>query len=281
MGCVLDPNDGPVNFELGTGGQEKTMRYGMQKPWFWGAVIFMCCAPGAFADVFTLTGVTPSAQMGGVYTSPYIASIQTGSTTQTGVNVICDDFSHEVWIGESWTVTATALSQLPLLGSSSPVLWDTSATAPKQVTDYLTAAILAEELLSFNPSSQQAEDLSFAMWDVFTPGASNGLADNALITGAGGYLPTAQALAAADIANAGGNLEAALSPFSNVTIYTANPKSGGAVIACPSGVTCNAPQEFITVTMAEPPSPALLGLDLLAVAGLIFIPRRRFAGSVN
>jgi hypothetical protein len=43
-----------------------------------------------------------------------------------------------------------------------------------------------------------------------------------------------------------------------------------------SGVPCPTaqPQEFITVNMAEPPSPALLGMDLLGLAGLILIARR-------
>ena len=247
------------------------MKHIMQKSLLWGAVVLMCCATGAFANVFTLTGVTPSgANMGGVYTSPYVATI---SGVGSGINVICDDYQDEVWLNESWNVTATNLTQLPLLGSSSPVLWDTSAPAIQRVTDYLTAAILAEELLSINSSTQQAEDLSFAIWDVFTPGASTGLADASLINA---DLTAAEAQAALDITNAGGNLATALSPFSNVTIYTADPKSGAAVISCPNGAgNCTAPQEFISVSMAEPASPALLGFDLLGVGALVFCVRRR------
>jgi hypothetical protein len=44
-------------------------------------------------------------------------------------------------------------------------------------------------------------------------------------------------------------------------------------------IPVGASQEFLTVTLAEPPSPALLGTDLLALAGLILIARRRWASS--
>ena len=258
------------------------MKHGLQKQAVLSAIVLLAFAGGLFAQTsFTLTGVTTSAQMGGVYTSPYFATIQTAGNTQTGVDVICDDFTDEVWINESWSVVATSLASLPDLGTNSPVLWDTGLSqGAQQVEDYMTAAILSAQLLSINnPSTQQAEDLSFAIWDVFDPGASSGLsaADQANITGVGGYLPTAQALAASDLA-AAGNIAAALAldNIANVTIYTASPKSGGAVTYCPNGPGgCSAPQEFLVINMAEPPSPALLAVDLLAVLGLVLFVRRR------
>jgi len=260
---------------------------GTKRLWIWGIAILLCGATGAFADTFTLTGVAPGMpSLGGVYTSPYTATI----SGQTGIQVICDDFNDEVFFNESWTVTATSITQLPLLGASSPVLWDTGSgsipgTPANQVTDYVTAAILSAELLSISPSTQEAEDLSYAIWDVFTPGASSGLSatDQNLITGVGGYLPTAQALAVADLKAAGGNIAAALQldNITNVTIYTANPKTGGAVTYCPPGDTCGAPQEFLVVSMAEPPSPALLAIDLLAVLGLVLFVRRRLVRAAN
>jgi len=260
------------------------MKFGIKKQALLSAIALLVLAGGLYATpttTFTLTGVTTTGQMGGVYTSPYFATIQTGSNTQTGVDVICDDFTDEVWINESWTVVATSLASLPALGANSPVLWDTGATAQQQIQDYMTAAILSAELLAINnPSTQQAEDLSFAIWDVFDPGASSGLSagDQANITGAGGYLPTAEALAASDLAAAHGNIAAALAldNIANVEIYTANPKSGGAVTYCPNGPGgCSAPQEFLVINMAEPPSPALLAVDLLAVLGLVLFVRRR------
>jgi len=245
----------------------------MQKRWFWGAIIFMCCATGAFADNFTLTGVTPSgANMGGVYTSPYVATIN----GQTGINVICDDYADEVEIGESWAVLKTNLSGLSTASSPNSadtfLKWDTSGTGAAQVQDYMTVAILGAELVSISSSTQQAEDLSFAIWDVFTPTASNGLADATAIAT---DVSTARALAATDLSHSSSIAQAlSLDNISNVTIYTATPDNGGAVTTCPSA-PCGGPQEFVRISMAEPPSPALLGLDLLAVAGLVLFARRR------
>ena len=149
------------------------MRNAMPRAICLAAGVLICSATGGFAATnFTLTSAGP-ANLGGVYTSPYIATID----TTRNVRVICDDFTDDVFVGESWTVTATNLSQLPLVGSSSPVLWDTADTSAagqqKQVTDYITAAILAEQLVTLNPSTLQAELLSYAIWDVFVPTSSH------------------------------------------------------------------------------------------------------------
>ena len=254
------------------------MKHGLQKQAVLSAIVLLAFAGGLFAQTsFTLTGVTTSAQMGGVYTSPYFATIQTAGNTQTGVDVICDDFTDEVWINESWSVVATSLASLPDLGTNSPVLWDTGLSqGAQQVEDYMTAAILSAELLSINnPSTQQAEDLSFAIWDVFDTNASNGLAEDSAIRG---DVSAAAALASTYLTSTGGNIAAALllDNITNVTIYTADPKNGGAVTNCPNGQgNCSAPQEFLVVSMAEPPSPALLAIDLLAVLGLVLFVRRR------
>jgi hypothetical protein len=247
----------------------------MLKRWSWGAVILMCCATGAVAQIpFTLTGVTPlGANMGGVYTSPYVATIG----GQTGINVICDDYADEVQIGESWNVVATDLSTLSTSSASANqvVKWDTTDSATQQVDDYMTVAILGAELLSINSNTEEAEDLSFAIWDVFTPGASNGLADASAIAA---DLSTAQGLAQTYLAESSSVAGAlSLDNISDVMIYTASPDSSGAVTNCS---TCGTPQEFVRISMAEPPSPALLGFDLLGVAGLVFFVRRRWVGSV-
>jgi hypothetical protein len=273
----LAHNDVPVDFELL--GRPKTMMNKMQKPWFWAAVILMCCATGVFADdSFTLTGVTPGgANQGGVYTSPYQATI---SGVGSGINVICDDFADEVYFNEQWTVLVTNMASLSVASLDSSLRWAGAQglTATQQVTDYLTVAFLAAELLSINSDTQEAEDLSFAIWDVFVPSASSGLADSSIIQG---YLTAAANQAQTDVTD-GYSVAKSLSldNISNATIYTADPDSGAAVnqSTC-SG--CGTPQEFITVSMAEPSSPGLLGLDLLGVAGLVLFARRRSAGSAN
>ena len=240
------------------------------------AGILLYGATSGFAAIdFTLTSAGP-ANLGGVYTSPYVATI--GSTSN--VRVICDDFTDDVFVGESWTVTATNLSQLPLGGSSSPVLWDTTDTSPagqqKQVTDYITAAILAEQLVTLNPLSLNAELLSYAIWDVFVPTSSSVLTagNNSTVNS---YLTTAQTQAN-DLVAHSATLADATANFANVMIYTADPKSSGAVTSCPAG-TCGAPQEFLVVSMAEPSAPVLLLVDLLAVLSLVCFFRKRQHGA--
>jgi hypothetical protein len=253
------------------------MRNAMPKALYLAAGILLFGASGGFATTtFTLKSAGPT-NLGGVYTSPYTATI-------TGVNgtvpVICDDFVDDVWVNESWTVTGTSLAQLPYLGASSPVLWDTGATATTQVTDYITAAILAEQLMTLSPSSSQAELLSYAIWDVFDLSASSVLGATTNNTVLNTYLKPAQAQAQALVGTSPTNadLVAATAQFANVMIYTADPKSGGAVTYCPPGDTCKAPQEFLVVNMAEPAAPILLIVDLFGVLSLVWFLRRRQRG---
>lgn len=254
------------------------MRNAMPKRLYLVAGMLFCCTTSALAGItFTLTSAGP-ANLGGVYTSPYTATIS--GVSSVPIPVICDDFTDDVWVGESWSVTQTSLAQLPLLGTSSPVLWDTTASATKQVTDYITAAILAEQLVTVNSTSTQAQELSYAIWDVFVPTASSGLSTT-IKDAVNTYLTTAQSQASALIGGSA-TLADATANFANVMIYTADPKSGGAVITCPAGKTCGAPQEFLVVSMAEPGSVALLVVDLLAAISLVcFFRNRKQRASVN
>jgi hypothetical protein len=154
-------------------------------------------------------------------------------------------------------------------------LWNTT-NATTQVTNYITAAILAEQLVTLNPTSTNAEMLSYAIWDVFVPTASSTLSSgNQSIINT--YLNGAKAQANNLVTNSA-SLQAAASGFANVLIYTADPKSGGAVTYCPPGAKCGAPQEFLVVSMAEPSAPILLLIDLLAVFSLVFFFRNKRRG---
>jgi hypothetical protein len=225
---------------------------------------------GFAAITFTLTSAGPT-NLGGVYTSPYTATIS--GVTNVPVPVICDDFNDDVWVGESWNVTQTSLASLPLTGSSSPVLWDTGSPT-QQVTDYITAALLTEQLLTMSPSTSQAQLLSYAIWDVFEPTASSTLGAATNNTVVNSYLLPAQNQAKA-LVTSSATLADATAKFANVMIYTADTKSGGSVVSCPAGKTCGAPQEFLVVSMAEPASPVLLIVDLLAVISLVCLFRGR------
>jgi len=215
---------------------------------------------------FDLNGVGSGANLAGVYTSPYSGSINYGST----VPVICDDFSDESYVPEDWTAYVTSLSSITSGTADTSVLkWQGSYDGLNQAQAYEAAALLSVDILTNTGTAQ--EDYSFALWALFDPygngttdlGAFGQLAyygDTSDLSNAGIYLNNAVAAAKAGTVD--------LSNY-DVTIYSYDTGAHG---AC--GTSCSPPQEFITVSTAEPPAPALLGVDLLGLAGLILIARR-------
>ena len=123
----------------------------------------LICSVSSFADTFTLTGVSGGV-MSGVYTSPYIATVNGQSEY-----VICDDYLHNSYIGQSFTATATNVSTL---NGTTAVKWDQN-NAPVQQQDYAVAAYLAREIIQLQTTqpgntTQLGYD-SFALWNVFDP----------------------------------------------------------------------------------------------------------------
>jgi hypothetical protein len=256
----------------------------MQKFWYLVGVLiaFLCLTTGPLAaapptTTFNLTGVGSGANLAGVYTSPYSGNINGGTT----IPVICDDFADDSYVPETWTAYVTQLSSLTPGTSDSYLNWlnttGSSITVDgyslNQALAYTVAAVLAIDILTSSGTAQ--EDYSFALWELFdAPNAFNQLS---------AYGDSAdEATALADLNNAVTYVETNhLSPsaYPNVTIYSYDT---GALCGAALNQPCAhiPPQEFITVSMAEPPSPALLGFDLLAVGGLIFISRRRLNRSV-
>ncbi len=283
------------------------------RSWQVAGTALLCCVFGSFAapptTTIDMTGVQ-GAVMGGVYTSPYLATV--GGVSNT--DVICDDFADNTYINETWTAYEINLGQLSqyssyltqyaptinapdgssenyqMFSGSDPGLanFDSvyfcptgtcSSTNPNDVLlnqsqAYAVEAYLAEDLLSIDQSTVAGQTLagevSFAMWGVFDyqalyPGsqyddltAAEQTAARNILASAGQYI----------LAN---NLTA--SDYSNVTLYAWNGVTPAPSSAC--GGTCGAPQQLMSVTMAEPSSPALLAADMLAVFGLIAIFRKR------
>ena len=103
-------------------------------------------------------------------------------------------------------------------------------------------------------SKQEAGWLSWALWQLFDTTAFNWpyLSDSDQDKAAARLDTAKQAVTTAGLKT---------SNYANVYIYTANPMG--------------ASQEYLVVSMAEPPSLAVISLDLLAVAGLVLFVRRR------
>lgn len=219
---------------------------------FWGIAGAVCFTGGAIAGVnMTLTGVGTGYAMGGVYVSPYVASI-------AGVSayVICDDFTTDVSVGDTWSANQYSLSDV---GSSGPQKFTTPDWSPYTIQqEYDAAAILAEDVMANMWNSTLAGEYSFAIWTLFDPAAINGYGGNSL-TGSQQSAVNSFRTAALTQAASGG------ASGLNVAIYTPNP--------------LNASQEYLVVNTPEASLPATLGVELSALVGLIFLMRRRLVRS--
>src|ERR1035438_883175 len=237
------------------------------------------------ADTLTVQNVGAGAVMGGVYTSPYGLSVN-GTPTL----LICDDYETNISLGDSWSASLTTLAQISSANvngfkfASSPyssaLLQGTTAAE-----DYATAAVLAAELMTLpnigtpTENAETAGELSFAIWSVFDNSLYTKLNSSSHTSGYGSltltevnavdaYITNAQALVAgATVAGTTnlGDISIDGQPVTNLAVYSPNPLSTD--------------RKFLavdTVRAAEPPSPVLLGLDLLGLAGLILFARRRW-----
>jgi len=178
----------------------------------------------------TLTSVGGASQ-GGVYVAPYYLSVNGG----TPIEVICDDYTHSVYVGESWTAT---LQTFASLGGTR-----FGAGAFQQ---YAEAAWLFTQFLS-NPS--KAGDINFAVWDLFSPSAVQ-KNTSGWTSGAQNWLTAAQTW------------------FSqNCTLSTSSCQGinlSAFVFITPTNLTgSNSPQECIEMTTPEPVSIALFAVGLL------------------
>jgi hypothetical protein len=244
----------------------------MRKPRLLRAVVLLlpCLAFNVWAeDTLTLINAGANYVMGGVYTSPYGISINGGSP----VSLICDDFTTDISLNESWSAIPTTFADLQ--AGTNP--GGTPKFTPVDIQNYAVTAVLAAELMALpNLASEPAGEISYALWDVFDPtlltstNTGYGTLTTAELTAAQGYLSSAQALVAG--ATTGGvvnlnQISIGGHAIEGLTIYTPDPKS--------------AAQEFLSVQVDEPPYPAVLAMDLVGMAGLIVVFRRRLTGVLS
>lgn len=241
------------------------MGSGAHKLLFLSAAVFLFSTSG-FADTLELTGVQGGV-MGGVYTSPYLGTIDGNPAL-----LICDDFNTDSHLGLP-TVTAYATSVADLT-SASLVKFDAGSDPTKRQTDYAVAAYLAEEIVQEN--SKQSPDvtrlgyLSFALWDVFDP---------TLIPAGGGVSvsdgygtlsadETTGAWNALQDAETNTNAQSYLN-YGNVLIYTPQPFTSS--------------QEFLYVdgpAMPEPSGVPMLGAALVGLLGAA-VRRKKIAAACS
>jgi hypothetical protein len=176
---------------------------------------------------------------GSVFVGPY--QLQVGNET---VNAPCDDYSDEIWVGESWQANENPLTAAGVSSS----LFGSHVNADRL---YLEGAYLTS-LFGKEPTSDY-NDIAYAIWGLFDPAALSSSNYNA---NAANFLAQAE------------SAQLSFSQFSGWQILT--PING-------SQSQGGRPQEFLvpgnSTATPEPATLALLGSGLLAV-GLAWRKRR-------
>ncbi|HVB88385.1 MAG TPA: PEP-CTERM sorting domain-containing protein [Candidatus Dormibacteraeota bacterium] len=213
------------------------------------AAAVLAFAPSSKADsVMTLTGAGNNPAFN-VYIGPYTASID-GTSTQ----VICDDFSHDSFLNESWNASVTNLATVATGAPS----FNAGTGA-----DYSEAAWLTLQLPGV-PNNSQATAIQYAIWDLFDPsgvssylagfsGGTSFLGDSTDVNGVQYWLNEA----------AGSSLSG--SQLADFLIYTPTSCVSG---QCLTGSSL--PQEFIVYT----PEPSTVLMLLMGLAALLWFKRR-------
>jgi len=252
------------------------MMSSFHKSWFLTIAAVLVFASATFAQTtsMTLTGTgNNTVEWGtgfGVYVDPYTATV--GGVPNTPV--ICDDWSNNSFVGESWTANVTNLTAV---SSGSPMFGNNAAGQ----TLYNEVAWLATNLLANYSSSPSAAQTaaqiadSFAIWQL-TYGANGTPVDPTAPTTT--YFPSLdQAAVTAAETNAANAVAGGWvgSGWQILTPNTSDPVTCSGS-GCPSpnnAATLGVPQEFLVYT-PEASTMVMFGAGLLGLLAMAFFFRR-------
>jgi hypothetical protein len=137
----------------------------------WILGLLLVLTPLAHADGTTtmqFTGVN-GANDGVYYVSPYLGTMNYGTSSAQTVALFCDDINNDVTVGEVWTANVTNLASGNLsntrYGSSVNPNYTNSANALKL---YEEGAWLVTQ---FGSHTSDYVSLQYALWDLMSPGA--------------------------------------------------------------------------------------------------------------
>jgi hypothetical protein len=228
----------------------------LRRQWYLTAASVLVFASASFAQAttqITLTGVGDGATLGNVYVDPYTATV--GGVANT--SVICDDWSTNTYLNEAWTANVINAPTVSNTTLGTPMFGNSSSL-------YNELAWLGTQLLANPKNATLQTEISFAMWEL-TYGANGTSTESPSPTSyLNTYAPGDQSAVNTLLAEA----EAAVSAgFTGAGWEILTPASGWPTAD-------GEPQEFLVYT-PESPAAILLGADLLGLATLIFLFRRR------
>src|SRR3954470_13140542 len=212
-------------------------------------ILMICLLAAAFslpalADSIKLTGVGGNNQ-GGVYTVPYFLSINGAAP----VSAMCDDYLHDVVVGETWqgsefTYASLSTNLTSTRAGASTTNGGLGLSLAAAQKDYLELFWLLSQY-TVNPAN--ANNINFAAWAIFDP---------ALIGGTGwttGPNSAAYWLGQAQLASNYNSVDT-----SRFLIISPNDLKDGAGT---NPLQSSSPQEYIT-QVPEPSSLAFLATGL-------------------
>ncbi len=271
------------------------MNSSFRKYWILTAVAVFLFASASFAQsttsvVFTSSAPGNGTTFGGYYMDPYTATV--GGVANT--TMICDDWSDNTYLGESWTAYQINASTVGNSSLGTPMFGNNQNLYNELA--WLGSQMLANYSLAPTTAQQQTEtEISFAIW-ALTWGANGTTAETPaplpyLCSNLGGSFSggnnsdtgTCSGLTPGSVA--ANEWAQALSYLSTAEGSESNYSAAGWEILTPKSGTSNpsgdgTPQEFLVYT-PEASTIVMLGADLLGLLALAFFFRRRIVQPVS